>query len=184
MAKFLFTVWPFPGHVHPNVAIARDLVERGHEAAFYTGASVKASLAAEGLRCFPFQHVSEARVEETVLALDAMSLEWWRAGRRKALLQQWLLGTADAQLEDLEEVLSDWHPDVLVCDPAMWGPLLVLHETARLPLAVMSYVAACMLPGPQGPIVGLPLRRADGRRARVVRSVLRSVAHVVSADVR
>src|SRR4029077_16167506 len=78
-AKFLFTVWPFAGHVAPNVAIAPALAGRGHETAFYTGASIAASLEGEGFRCFPFRQVDEARVEAIVLALDAASLQWWRA---------------------------------------------------------------------------------------------------------
>jgi MGT family glycosyltransferase len=184
MAKFLFTVWPFRGHVHPNVAIAHALCERGHEAAFYTGASVRASLEAEGLRGFPFRHVEEARIEAIVLALDALSLQWWRARHRKALLREWLLETVEAQLEDLAGVLPVWRPDVIVCDPAMWGPLLVLQETTRIPLAIMSYVAACMLPGPDGPILGLPLPRANGQFAQLGRRVLRSVVNVAAADVR
>lgn len=184
MASFLFTVWPFPGHVHPNVAIARVLCERGHQAAFYTGASVRASLEAEGLHCFPFRQVEEARVEALVLALDALSLQWRKARHRKALLRDWLVGTIAAQLEDLAAVLSAWRPDVMVCDPAMWGPLLVVHEKARIPLAIMSYVAACMLPGPDGPILGLPLPRAYGQLARLGHRVLRSVANVAAADVR
>jgi MGT family glycosyltransferase len=183
-SKFLFTVWPYPGHVHPNVAIAHALDRRGYETAFYTGGSLAASLEGEGFRCFPFRHVDEARVEAIVLALDALSLQWWRARRRKALLREWLLGTVEAQLQDLAAVIDVWRPDVLVCDPAMWGPLLVLQETARIPLAVMSYVAACMLPGPEGPIVGLPLPRARGPLARGGRRVLRSAASVVAADVR
>jgi MGT family glycosyltransferase len=184
MAKFLFTVWPFPGHVHPNVAIAHALCERGHEAAFYTGGSARASLEAEGLRCFPFRQMQEARIEAIVLALDALSLQWWRARRRKALLREWLLETVEAQLEDLAAVLSVWRPDVVVCDPAMWGPLLVLQEIARIPLAIMSYVAACMLPGLDGPILGLPLPRTHGQLSRFGRRVLRSVVNVVAADVR
>ena len=183
MARFLFTVWPFPGHVHPDVAIAHALGERGHETAFYTGNSARASLEVEGFRCFPFGHVEETRVESIVLALDALSLQWWRARRRKALLRAWLLETMEAQLKDLSAILPAWRPDVLVCDPAMWGPLLVLQETAQIPLAVMSCVAACMLPGPDGPIVGLPLPRAVGQLARFGRRVLRSVANVVAADV-
>lgn len=184
MARFLFTVWPFPGHVHPDVAIAHALGERGHETAFYTGNSARASLEVEGFRCFPFWHLEESRVESVVLALDAVSLQWWKARRRKALLRQWLLETIEAQLQDLVEILPAWRPDVLVCDPAMWGPLLVLQETAQIPLAIMSCVAACMLPGPDGPIVGLPLPRADGQLARFSRRVLRSFANVVAADVR
>src|SRR5262245_56929188 len=137
MAKFLFTVWPYPGHIHPIVAIAHALGSLGHQAAFYTGGSIRKSLEREGLRCFPFQRVDEAQVRESVLALDAMSLSWRNARQRKALLTGWLLGTVEAQLEDLAEVLRVWRPDVIVCDPAMWGPLLVLHETARIPLAIM-----------------------------------------------
>jgi MGT family glycosyltransferase len=184
MAKFLFTVWPFPGHLHPNVAIAHALASRGHENAFYTGGSIATSIEREGFRCFAFRRVDEHRVEEIVLSLDAQSLQWWRARQRKALLREWLLGTIDAQLDDLAAVLSLWRPDAVVCDPAMWGPLLVLHETARIPLAIMSYVAACMLPGPEGPIVGLPLPQPHGRFAHVVRRGLRSAAHIASADVR
>jgi MGT family glycosyltransferase len=184
MAKFLFTVWPFPGHVHPNVAIARALRERGHESAFYTGGSVRASLEAEGVRCFPFRQVEEARVEDAVLTLDALSARWWKTRRRKALLRGWLVETAEAQVEDLAAVFSAWRPDVLVCDPAMWGPILVLQESARIPLAVMSYLAACVLPGPDGPILGLPLPRARGEVGRLCRRVLRSLANMVAADVR
>jgi len=184
MAKFLFTVWPFPGHLHPNVAIAHALVRRGHDAAFYTGGSVTASLEGEGFQCFPFRHVNETQVTDAILALDAMSLEWWKAARQKQLLRDWLLGTVDAQLRDLNDLLRRWRPDVLVGDPAMWGPLLVLQETARIPLAMMSYVAACMLPGPSGPIVGLPLPQPGGRLDRLGRRVLRSLARVVSADIR
>jgi MGT family glycosyltransferase len=184
MAKFLFTVWPFPGHVNPNVAIARALCERGHQAAFYTGDSVRDALAADGLCCYPFRQVEEARVEAIVLTLDAMSLQWWRARRRKALLREWLLGTLQAQLDDLATVLAKCAPDVIICDPAMWGPLLVLQKTARIPLAIMSYVAACMLPGPDGPILGVPLPRARGRFARLGRHALRSVVNVAAADVR
>jgi MGT family glycosyltransferase len=184
MANFLFTVWPFPGHVHPNMAIARALRERGHEAAFYTGASVRATLEAEGIGCFPFCKLDEARVEATALALDALSLQWWRARRGKALLRGWLLETIEAQLKDLAAVLPVWMPDAIVCDPAMWGPLLVLQETARIPLAIMSYVGACMLPGPDGPILGLPLPRARGQLARLSRRMLRHLMNLAAADMR
>jgi MGT family glycosyltransferase len=184
MARFLFTVWPFPGHVHPNVAIARALVARGHDPAFYTGRSIAPSLENEGLLVFPFQAVDEHRVTDTVRSLDALSLDWRRARERKAMLRDWLLETIDAQLQDLDRIVKEWKPDVLVCDPAMWGPLIVLHDREALPLAVMSYVAACMLPGPEGPILGVPLRKATGPLSRMGRRALRLVERVVSADVR
>jgi UDP:flavonoid glycosyltransferase YjiC (YdhE family) len=184
MARFLFTLWPFPGHVHPNLAIAHALAARGHDSAFYTGGSIAGALEREGFRCFPFRHVDESHVERLVTTLDALSLQWWRAREQKTLLRDWLLGTVDAQLQDLAATVRVWRPDAIVCDPAMWGPLLVLQETERIPLAIMSYVAACMLPGPEGPVLGVPLRRPRGQLARAGRQVLRSVAHVVAAEVR
>jgi MGT family glycosyltransferase len=183
VAKFLFTVWPFPGHIYPNLAIARDLHELGHEVAFYTGASVRAVLVGDIL-CFPFQRVEEAEVDRIVRALDALSLQWWRARRRKELLREWLLGTVEKQLADLSAVLARWRPDVIVCDPAMWGPLLVLQESEHIPLAIMSYVAACMLPGTDGPILGLPLPQARGPMAALGRRALRTLFNVAAADVR
>jgi UDP:flavonoid glycosyltransferase YjiC (YdhE family) len=86
VGRFLFTVWPFLGHLRPNEAIACVLTERGHEAAFYTGGSVRALLETEGLHCFPFRQVDEARIQRAISALDGLSLQWWRARRRKALL--------------------------------------------------------------------------------------------------
>jgi MGT family glycosyltransferase len=184
MAKFLFTVWPFPGHVHPNVAIAHALSDRGHETAFYTGGSVRPFLETEGFRCFPFRQVDEARVDSIVLTLDALSIQWWKPRRRKTLLMEWLLATVEGQVQDVGAVVSAWRPDVIVCDPAMWGPFLVVQETARIPLAILSYTAACMLTGTEGPIHGLPLPRPNGRIGRLGRRVLRSLANVVAADVR
>jgi MGT family glycosyltransferase len=48
----------------------------------------------------------------------------------------------------------------------------------------MSYVAACMLPGPEGPIVGLPLPVPRGPLAKLSRRVLRSLAKMAAADIR
>jgi MGT family glycosyltransferase len=184
MARFLFAVWPYPGHLHPNAAIAHALAERGHDVAFYTGGSAAPALRDQGFVCFPFESVDERHVEQIVLALDAQSLQWWKARDTKRLLREWLLGTVDAQLRDLDGVLSRWRADVIVCDPAMWGPILVLQDHQKLPVAIMSYVAACMLPGPEGPILGLSLPRARGPLARAGHAALRRIAHVLSADVR
>ena len=46
MARFLFAIWPFVGHVNPFVPVAASLRARGHEVAFYTGASAASTLSA------------------------------------------------------------------------------------------------------------------------------------------
>jgi MGT family glycosyltransferase len=49
---------------------------------------------------------------------------------------------------------------------------------------MMSYVAACMLPGPEGPILGVPLPRARGALARLGRRALRMIETGVAVGIR
>ncbi len=155
MAKFLFTAWPFAGHIHPCLAIAHALGSRGHEVAFYTGASACADIEGEGFRCFPFIQVDEERIKTIASseipycpkALDRLK----NARLLKAKFTEWLLDTVPGQVEDLDAVLENWRPDVLVSDLSLWAPFLVLHEQHGIPVAVVSIFAACILPGPDAP---------------------------------
>jgi MGT family glycosyltransferase len=184
MARFLFTLWPFSGHLHPNLAVAQALQDRGHDVAFYTGRQAQSLVEREGFVCFPFHHVDGERVEEMVRTLDSMSLRMSNPLNMKRLFDDWLLGTIPDQLEDLEHILDEWHADVIVCDLAMWGPILILHESRRIPVAIFSYVAACILPGPEGPIVGLPMRRARTSVGRLGVRILRALAGLLTRGVR
>ena len=88
-----------------------------------------------------------------------------------------------AQLTDLEAVLAVWRPDVVVCDPAMWSPILVLHEAQHIPVAVFSYVASCLLPGRDGPILGFSLPRPSNWYTRLGRRLIRTVVNFFTADI-
>lgn len=184
MTKFLFTVWPFSGHIHPSLAVAHALRARGHQVAFYTGSKVGELIEGEGFRCFPFQQVDEARVEQLVLSNKGIMAPVRNPLRRAAMWRTWLLGTVPAQLADLEPILIEWQPDVIVCDPSMWAPLLVLHETRRIPIAVLSIVAACLLPGPQGPILGFPMPPPRTRYERGRAQLLRRIVDLLGTGVR
>jgi MGT family glycosyltransferase len=184
MARILFTVWPFTGHIHPNVAVARAVRADGHEVAFYTGGSVRASLEAEGFECFPLQHVNEEALTALVLSADGLMAPRMSTARFKSLWKSWVLGTVPDQLRDLAPVLDSWRPDAIVCDPTMWAPILVLSERAACPVAVFSVVPACHLPGEDGPIIGFPRPRARTAAARAWRSVLRAASSVALRDVR
>ncbi len=184
MAKFLFTVWPFAGHIHPSLAVANALRARGHEVAFYTGAQACRTVQQEGFRGFPFQRVDEARVEQIVLSPTGLLSHPRNPFHTKAMWREWVLDTAPAQLADLEAVLTSWPPDVIVCDPSMWGPFLVLHEAWRIPVAIFSLVAICLLSGREGPIPGFPLPRPRTWYQRWRARVLRAVADLFLADVR
>jgi MGT family glycosyltransferase len=130
------------------MSVAHALRQRGHEIAFYTGAAVLDSVRKQGFPCFPFQAVDDARVDRAVRGLTSRS---WRPGRWRELM----LGTVPEQLRDLEDVWKSWKPDVVVCDIAMWGPILVMHELKGVPVALLSHVASCILPGAQNPLPGM-----------------------------
>jgi MGT family glycosyltransferase len=148
MARFLLTVWPISTHLNPFLAVGRSLRARGHEVTFYTGGTGRDEVQAEGFPCFGFEGVDTARVECALNRL--VSISW-----RPSSWRDFMLGTVPEQLRDLDKILELWPPDAIVCDVAMWGPILVLHEVKAIPVAVLSHVAVCLLPGPDNPFPGL-----------------------------
>ena len=125
MARLLFTVWPYPTHLHPFIALAREARSRGHDVAFYTGGGALSTLAREGFRCFPFREVDWGRVARTV---DDLIAGRKRPSAMRRLWPRFLVETVPAQVRDLEAVLAVWPADTLVCDIAMWAPILILRE--------------------------------------------------------
>ena len=64
------------------------------------------------------------------------------------------------------------------------GLMLVVPEAYHLPTAVMSHLAACLLPGPDGPIPGLPLPRARTALDRLGRQAVRRGLGLLHRDAR
>lgn len=166
MATFLFTLWPFPGHLHPLIAIGLALRDRGHEVAFYTGRKAGPSLAAEGLEHIPFRAVDKDSIDRLLLSLEQVPSLVKSPFRMIGLYRKWLLETVPDQVRDLEEILNRRHVDVLVSDPTFWGPLLVLKDRGNVPVAIASFIPGCLIPGPDAPPwgFGLPRPRTLGTR--------------------
>lgn len=184
MAKFLFTVWPFPGHVHPNVAIAHALRERGHEVAFCSGAQGCAVAQREGFHCYQFECIDEKRLYRVVFSNRYNGPTWRRPFRLLSVLSDWLLGTIPQQVADLEVVISAWQPNIIVSDVTFWGPFLILHETYHIPVAVSSFVPGCMIPGPDAPPWGLGLPRPHNWPTRLLAILVGAVIDLLTRDFR
>lgn len=162
MARILFTVWPFAGHIYPSLAVAAPLAARGHEIGFYTGADGAVRAERAGYRAFPFEAIDESRLYDTMFQRDHL-LDSARHPRRSLdVLRAWLIETIEPQLQDLSAVLQEWRPDVIVTDPGMWAPITVLQEREAIPVAVLAYVTGAMIPGPELPIFGLGLPQMGG----------------------
>jgi N-glycosyltransferase StaG len=184
MRKFLFTVWPFTGHIHPNLSIAQELQRRGHEVAFYTGSKARATVERAGFGFFPLKRVDEARVEKLVVSSEGIQALSSKPLRVRAKWKEWTIGTLRAQVEDITEILASWAPDAIVCDPTMWAPFLIVHETKKIPVAVFSLIPACHVSGRDAPILGIPLPRARNEWMRLRARVLRKVSDLMLAGIR
>src|SRR5215813_10680294 len=133
MARFLFSAWPLAGHVAPVLSVARAVRARGHEVAFYTGASACPEVAEAGIDAFPFVQLSEERARAAVVAIDEAPGGLRSSSRVIRAFRGWIVGTVPEQVADLRDVIDRWRPDVLVSDQSMWGPILVLWEATGLP---------------------------------------------------
>ncbi|MGA2011002.1 MAG: glycosyltransferase [Solirubrobacteraceae bacterium] len=170
--RFLITLWPFTGHLLPQVAIAIALRERGHEVAFFSGEAVRERIESAGFEMFGFDRVNERRVFELVHAIDTGDRRTRPGGGRLLpALREWLVDTIPDQVADLEPVLDRFRPDVIATDLSMWAPTVVLWETRRIPVALSSTFMGPLIPGPDAPVFGFglrPPRSAAGRRAAAI----------------
>jgi MGT family glycosyltransferase len=181
-------VWPFAGHLHPGIAIAHAVRARGHEVAFYTASTARSLVEGEGFTFFPFDRIDEERILSLVSTEFPYMPSFWGRLRTAKLLgarfREWLVDTIPQQVDDIEAVMAEWHPDVLVPDLAFWGPLLVLGETRRVQVAVLSIVAACVIPGPDVPYWGQGWPRPRNRMMRFRTQLFAKVGEWLSAGFR
>ncbi|MCA9940164.1 MAG: hypothetical protein KC418_16095 [Anaerolineales bacterium] len=185
MARFLIAVWPMYGHVFPNMPAAIALRERGHEVAFYTGGKAVSLVESQGFKCFPFQQV-DGNYFEKLLAEGFFGEPTMlkRRQRQVFIYHHWLIGTLRGQVADLEAIVQQWRPDVLVVDTTMWGPLLVTHEKHNIPVAIYSWTVGTVLPGPEVPVVGLGIPRPRTFFDRVKTSAIARVLSLSTAGIR
>jgi len=159
MARFLITCWSFPGHVFQPLAIARVLRERGHECAFYSGPRAARIVEGQGFPFFPSDKAAEDEMYAYMFAPEQTRTVNWRTMLRfSSTIQKWLLDSIPRQVRDIERIISEWRPDVIATDQNMWGPILVLREKYKIPVAVLAYFS-CMIPGPDAPPFGMGLPR-------------------------
>jgi MGT family glycosyltransferase len=181
----LFTVWPFVGHINPFVSVAEALREHGHDVAFYTSPRLRPLLEEQGFAVFPYEHVDEDHIWEFIQAAETRSsLGWHAPGLLLRAFRDWLAGTVPDQVADIESIIGAWRPDVLVTETAMWGPILVLSETTRVPVAILTTLMGCLIPGPDAPPWGPGLPPPRSRAARLLARSVTKIGDLLAVGVR
>src|SRR5206468_3767951 len=190
MSRFLVTCWPFVGHLYPQISAAHALRDRGHEVAFYSHESARATVEGQGFTLFPFVHVDDRRYERIHVLMGQVPATQSMHRTLSVALRAYRDMLADAipeQMADLQPIVGRWRPDVVVTDPAMWASILVLWEVTGIPVALLSQMIGSLIPGPHAPPwgPGLPPPRTLGTRllARATQLGVDVVAHGVRRHV-
>jgi MGT family glycosyltransferase len=185
MARYLFTVWPFVGHVNPFMSVARALKVRGHDVAFYSSESTRATIEPHGVTLFPFNHLREEPIWEAVQAAETRATLGWHSPRLLIrAFRDWLAGTLQEQVADIQEIVDEWRPDVIVTETGMWGPIVVLGETSPVPVAILTTLMGCLIPGPDAPPGGPGLPSPRNFRTRLLAKAVTRLGDVLAIGVR
>ncbi len=158
MARILFVTLPFPGCVHPNLSVALALARRGHEVAFFTGQAMCPRITGAGVLCFPYPDQLEALYRRLVASpTDGVGANWSQRRQLRASLRAFFSDVVPLQHQGLEDALRQWPADLIVCDPAIWTPFLILTHTRQIPVVILSYLLGNSLAGPHAVQMGLGL---------------------------
>ncbi|MDM0111328.1 glycosyltransferase [Variovorax sp. J22R133] len=177
MARMLFATVPVIGHINPLIPLARSMVARGHEVRWYSGRKHAARIEATGAH---FTGYAVAR------DYDDLQLEKEFPGRSelKGLdqlrfdLTRIFIDAAPGQYADISAIVREWHPEVLVADPTMFGAGIA-HERLDIPLATLS-VLPCVLRSRDTAPFGLGLPPVPTAAGRVRNALLNwLVEHVI-----
>ncbi len=183
--RILFTLWPFTGHLLPQLSIAQALRERGHEVAFLSGPAVRLIVEEHGFTFFAFDHLDQERGFATMRAVDTGDRRSRPGGGRMGrLLRDWLVETIPDQLADLRPLMARWSPDVIATDLSLWGPIAVLPELDPTPVALSSTFMGPLIPGPEAPAFGFGLRPPRGPVGRAVASILAAATEAAGRPLR
>ena len=179
MSRVLFTLWPFTGHLLPQMAIAVALRERGHEVAFYSGRGARATIEDEGFE------VPRLRAHRPGAGVSRTCARWRRrhgpgpaalaGGCGRCCATGWSR-PSPTRSRTCGAVVAAGAPRRDRDGPVALGPDRVLWETERIPVALVVDVHGTADPGPGGAAVGLGHGPAQGpaRRARPRRAVTRA----------
>ena len=177
MTRFLLMAMPFTGHVAPLAAIARALVDRGHDVRMYTGSAFRGTVEAAGARFLPW--TSAPDFDERNLPATFPRLVG-KKGLAQVLvnMEDLFIATAPAQLDDLRREWAREPWEVLVADEASVAPRMVADAlgcrwatVAVLPLNLLSR---------QGPPSGLGMTPGRNPVTRARDAALRALAPTLS----
>jgi MGT family glycosyltransferase len=182
MTRFLFATMPAAGHIGPLVPLALELVARGHSIAWYTGDEYRDKVEATGATFYPHVHAPDRDVSQ----LDAEFPERAKlkgVAKFKFDMREVFIAAVPGQVADLEAMLDEVRPDIIVAEPGMAAAARVIEQRHGIPWATCNISAFAMRSIDSAPFgLGLkpmtsPLGRLRNRvlNALIYRTLYRSI---------
>jgi MGT family glycosyltransferase len=134
--RFLFVLWDGGGNVPLQLALAKGLVERGHDVRVLTEDCLAADVAAAGCRFEPFAEAPNraSRTEDLVRDSQARTPLGAFARARDRVV----MGPAAAYARDTREALEREEVDAMASDYMLFGPPIAA-ERAGVPTALLVH---------------------------------------------
>ncbi|MEZ5183048.1 MAG: glycosyltransferase [Acidimicrobiales bacterium] len=148
MARFLFVVPPFTGHVNPTLGVAAELVARGHEVAWAGVPGATEALLPDGAR---FLSAVSPEVADYVNEVGERRDEARGASAFKFLMEEVLLPLADHMVDGVDAAVDAFGADVLVADQQALAAAVVGRRRA-MPWTTSATTSAELV----DPLAGLP----------------------------
>ncbi|QCX28872.1 glycosyltransferase [Nocardioides jishulii] len=172
MARFLFVVPPFAGHVNPTIPVAAELTRRGHEVAW---AGLPGQLRAMLPDWGRFIPAGSEQWAGEVAGRNVLRSDLRGAAAYKFLVEEALIPMCQVMVEGVDAAVIEFEPDVLVSDQQTWAGAVVARRRG-LTWATSATTSAEMV----DPLAGLPKVAETFHRARIELQVAHGVPREVA----
>ena len=155
--------------------LAAELVERGHDVAWYTGIDYRDTVEATGARFFP-------HVEAPDRDAGQMDVEFPERAALKGIakfkfdIREVFIAAVPGQVADIEAILEVVRPDVIVAEPGMAAAANVIEQRHGIPWATCGISAFAMKSADTAPF-GLGLKPAASPLGRLRNRALHALIH-------
>jgi MGT family glycosyltransferase len=143
VTKIVVATVPLTGHVQPMLLVVRALVARGHDVIWYAASKFRPAIEKTGAAFAPMHPSLDWDDADIEAALPALQKRRGLARVKAQLIHMFIL-PMEKQLRDLEALVQQHAPAVVLADSAHLGAALV-SETQRLPWATLG-ISALVVP--------------------------------------
>jgi MGT family glycosyltransferase len=177
VSRFLLATWDGGGTIPPELGLAAELVDRGHEVVVLSDDTVEQEATEAGAAFTPWQQAPQARARDAERAL----IRDWEVKTPLARVRQigdlLFFGPASFHAADLCDAIDHHSPDVLIVDALLTGASAGAEHSGLPTAAVAPNVNMLRTPGV--PPMGSGLRPRGGRVGRVRDAALHRLNEVL-----